>query len=237
MLRFRITLAHNLQFLSSSTAKKVVYAYNGFQGVKRNESGAIFPSNEGFCPKLSSQKNQPKEFQMEEKINTLTDAEKSEKCHELIEDIKTCMLTTHCTTKHFDSRPMQAIVEDDSNDIWFFTSKNTITVKQIANNSNVHLAFGCPEKNSYLSVSGVAELNDDMMTIKRLWNPMMKAWFPEGYTDPSIILIKVHPKYAEYWDTASSSLVQLYGLVKSAFTGETPYAKRDDKTHSEVKLQ
>lgn len=173
---------------------------------------------------------------MDQKINTMTDAEKSEKCQELIADIKTCMLTTHCTTKHFDSRPMQAVTEEGSDTVWFFTSKNTVTVKQIANNPNVHLAFACPEKNSFLSVSGLAELNDDIMTIKRLWNPMMKAWFPNGYTDPSIILVKVQPQYAEYWDTASSTLVTLYGMVKSAITGETPYQQRDDKVHSEVKM-
>ena len=53
-----------------------------------------------------------------------------------------------------------------------------------------------------------------------VWHPALRTWFPEGKDDPSIALIRVHPAKGEYWDSPSSTFVQLYGSVKAALTGQ-----------------
>ena len=39
--------------------------------------------------------------------------------------------------------------------------------------------------------------------------------------EPDIALLKVDVEQAEYWDSASSTMVQLVGLLKAVTTGET----------------
>ena len=56
--------------------------------------------------------------------------------------------------------------------------------------------------------------------IEKLWNPALLAWFPEGMTDPSIVLLKVHVEEAEYWDSPSSAVVQVLGFAKAVLTGK-----------------
>ncbi|MFI7546199.1 pyridoxamine 5'-phosphate oxidase family protein [Actinoplanes sp. NPDC049599] len=39
----------------------------------------------------------------------------------------------------------------------------------------------------------------DRAKVEELWNPMLKAWFPEGLETPDLRLIKVHAETAECW--------------------------------------
>jgi general stress protein 26 len=55
--------------------------------------------------------------------------------------------------------------------------------------------------------------------MEELWNPILKAWFPKGLDDPNIILLKVSVEAAEYWDSTSSTIVQVAGFIKALVTG------------------
>ena len=50
----------------------------------------------------------------------------------------------------------------------------------------------------------------------------MEAWLPEGPDDPNVVLIKVDPHTAEYWDTPGGRVASLLSFVKAKVTGE-PY--------------
>jgi general stress protein 26 len=54
-----------------------------------------------------------------------------------------------------------------------------------------------------------------------LWNPIYKAWFPEGLDDPTLCLLKISVEEAEYWDSPNSKLVQIAGFVKALVTGQS----------------
>ena len=69
---------------------------------------------------------------------------------------------------------------------------------------------------------GVAEVVRDKAVIDDKWSEGVRAWFPDGKDDPSL---DPHPRQAgrgEYWDSPSSTFVQLYGYVKSTLTGQPP---------------
>ncbi len=57
--------------------------------------------------------------------------------------------------------------------------------------------------------------------MKELWSPILKAWFPDGLDQPDLSMIKVEIEQAEYWETTSGKLVQLFGFVKALATGES----------------
>lgn len=104
--------------------------------------------------------------------------------------------------------------------IWFFTKDDTPKVDELQNNTQVNLSYADPDDSLYVSVSGRASVIKDKAKAAELWNPALKAWFPQGLEDPHLVLIKVEADMAEYWDSPSNRMVQLFGMVKAAITGE-----------------
>ncbi|HVE56672.1 MAG TPA: pyridoxamine 5'-phosphate oxidase family protein [Pyrinomonadaceae bacterium] len=146
--------------------------------------------------------------------------ESIEKLKGLIEDIDFAMLTTHANGK-LRSRPMSTQEFEFDGDLWFFTSDQTHKVEEIEKDNEVNVAYSKPEDNVYISVSGTASIVKDRDKIEELWNPILKAWFPKGLDDPSLCLLKVSVEEAEYWDSPSSTLVQIAGFVKALVTGQS----------------
>jgi general stress protein 26 len=146
--------------------------------------------------------------------------ESIEKLKGLIEDIDFAMLTTHANGK-LRSRPMSTQKFDFDGDLWFFTSDQTHKVEEIEKDNEVNVAYSKPEDNTYISVSGTASIVNDRDKIEELWNPILKAWFPKGLDDPTLCLLKVTVEEAEYWDSPSSTLVQIAGFVKALVTGQS----------------
>jgi general stress protein 26 len=140
------------------------------------------------------------------------------KLKELLEGIDFCMLTT-IDSGNLRSRPMSTQKLEFDGELWFFTSDNTHKIEEIQKDDRVNVAYSQPNENRYVSVSGRAEMVKDRAKIEELWNPIHKAWFPEGLDDPHLCLLRVDVEQAEYWDAPNSKIVQLYGLVKALATG------------------
>ena len=157
--------------------------------------------------------------------------ESIEKVNDLIKDVQIAMLTT-IDGGTLRSRPMQTQEAEFDGDLWFFTSTDTHKTDEIGKDNRVNVAYASPSDNTYVSVSGTASLVNDKEKIEELWNPILKAWFPKGLDDPTLILLKVSVEQAEYWDSASSTVVQVVGFVKALVTGE----RADGGDHGKVNL-
>ena len=151
----------------------------------------------------------------------MEDARKNsiEKIRKLTEKIDFCMLTT-IDAGHMRSRPMSTQQTEFDGDLWFFTSDNTHKIDEIAKDNRVCAAYSKPDSDTYVSISGSAEMVKDRAKMEELWSPILKAWFPDGLEDPHLCLLKVTAEQAEYWDSPSGKLVQLFGFVKAIATGE-----------------
>ncbi len=84
----------------------------------------------------------------------------------------------------------------------------------------VNLSFADPGDNAYVSVSGTAQILRDRQKMEALWNPIYKAWFPDGLDDPNLTLLKISTTQAEYWDSPNGKVVQLVGFAKAMLTGK-----------------
>jgi general stress protein 26 len=153
------------------------------------------------------------------------------KLNELVKDIRIAMLTTIREDGMPHSRPMATQQMETDGDLWFFTGWSTHKAREIEVLPLVNVAYADPNGNTYVSVSGRAQLLRDQAKAKELWNPFYRAWFPNGLEDPDLALLKVTVEHVEYWDAPSGTMVQLAGLVKSVVTGKT--AKVD---HGELEL-
>ena len=161
--------------------------------------------------------------------NTKTREEAIEKLNSLIEDIDFAMLTTVDTDGVLRSRPMSTQEAEFNGTLWFFTSDKTHKVEEIERDNRVNASYAKPEDNVYVSVSGAASITKDRAKMEELWNPILKAWFPKGLDDPNICLLKVDVEQAEYWDSPSSTLVQIAGFIKALATGQRADGGENEK--------
>ncbi len=144
---------------------------------------------------------------------------------ELIKDINFAMLSTIGPDGSLRSRPMGTQEIDlEHGLLWFFTAVDSPKVNEIASDHEVGLTYAEPAKQKYVSVSGRAHLVRDPAKARKLWTPLAKAWFPGGVDDPRLALLRVHATAAEYWDSPSSKMVQLFGLAQAAITGHPSHA-------------
>jgi general stress protein 26 len=144
-----------------------------------------------------------------------------EKLGELIKEVKMAMLTTIDEDGSLRSRPMATSKAKFDGYLWFFTRGSSPKVEEIDKHVEVNLSYADPGSNTYVSVSGKAQTIHDKAKATELWNPILKAWFPDGLEDPDLALLRVKVEKAEYWDSPSSKVVQLIGYVKAVTTGQT----------------
>jgi general stress protein 26 len=154
-----------------------------------------------------------------------------DKLNELIKDVKICMMITH-DNHAIKGRPMATTEASEDGALWFFTSSSSAKYDEILSDSEIALSYSNPSSNTYVIVNGTAEISRDKNKIRDLWNPFLKAWFPEGVDDPHLVLIKVEPYKAEYWDSSSSTMVVFFNMLKSIISGKQP----DEGKHGEISL-
>lgn len=143
------------------------------------------------------------------------------KLRDMIKDIQFAMLTTVEDDGTLRSRPMATQQAEGDDDLWFFTYGGAPKAEEVRGDDRVNASFSDNKGTRWISVSGRASVVRDRAKIEELWQPILKAWFPKGLDEPDLALLKVDVEQAEYWDSASSKMVQLVGLVKSLATGES----------------
>jgi general stress protein 26 len=150
----------------------------------------------------------------------MNDQENVAKLAKLIKGVRVAMLTTVEADGCLRSRPMHTQENYFDGTLWFFTWVDSAKVHEIEHDQHVNLSYADPSEQVYVSVSGRARLVRDRAKIEELWNPVHKAWFPQGVDDPNIGLLRVDVEKAEYWDSPSSKVVQLIGFTKAMLTGK-----------------
>ncbi|MFF5172030.1 pyridoxamine 5'-phosphate oxidase family protein [Micromonospora sp. NPDC000089] len=153
-----------------------------------------------------------------------TTADDRNRVTELIRKARIGMLTTIGLDGRMVSRPMGLQEAEFDGDLWFFAYADSAKVRQLRVNPEVNVAFSDQKHNAWVSISGTAQEGFDRARAEQLWNPILKAWFPDGLDTPGLTLIKVHASSAEYWDSPSSTVVNLFGFAKAAVTGTPPKA-------------
>jgi general stress protein 26 len=150
----------------------------------------------------------------------LDNKEALKKLKELVEEIRICMFVTNTTGSHEHTRPMATIETEDNGTLWFYTDIRSIKVEEVNNQHTVHLVYAHPGKDSYVDVWGSAEIITDRQQVVDKWSPIVKAWFPDGVTDPNLALLKVQPYEAYYWEAKSGKMIEFLKMAASIVTGK-----------------
>ncbi|RYY99884.1 MAG: hypothetical protein EOO11_03460 [Chitinophagaceae bacterium] len=154
----------------------------------------------------------------------LQNEEAQAKLKKLVEEIRVCMFITNADDAVDHTRPMSVVDVDSDGKLWFFTDIRSIKVEEVATSRKVHLTFAHPGKESYLDLWGASHVVTDRALIKEKWNPIVKAWFPNGPEDPNVALLHVHPERCYYWDAETGKMVQFLKMAVGAVTGNSKIA-------------
>ena len=150
----------------------------------------------------------------------LDNTEALKKFKHLVDDIKTCMFITNTAGINEHTRPMATIEVEDDGTLWFYTDVRSVKVEEVADQHTVHLVYAHPGKSVYLDVWGRATVITDRQQIVDKWSPIVKAWFPDGITDPNLALLKVQPQETYYWEAESGKMVQFFKMAASIVAGK-----------------
>ena len=154
-----------------------------------------------------------------------------EKLWSMVKKHKFAMMTTLRAGEELHSRPMTTIEHDSDDSLWFFAAADSTTAEDLTRHAQVCLSYADTSKPDFVCVSGHANVVEDKAKKRALWSKGVEAWFPQGPDSSDVVLVQVMPQHAEFWDTKSSKLVQLFSYARAAATGKPP---RDVGEHRDV---
>lgn len=155
----------------------------------------------------------------EKNYKELSGREGQEKIADLVKGIHIAMMMTVAKDGTISSRPMAVQNKPFDGTLWFLTRSTSEKVEDIEDDQHVTLSFAEPSDSKYLVLKGRAAVSQDRGKIKELWNPMYKAWFPNGPDDPEIAVLRVQVSEADYWEASSSKVVMMARYAAAAVTG------------------
>jgi len=140
---------------------------------------------------------------------------------DVLKGFDTAMLVTHSSGNGLHARPMAVAELRPGADMYFSTSLQSPKIAEISSNPAVAVTF--QSRSQFASVYGNAYVVRDRALIERLWSEAWRVWFPGGKHDPSLCLIRVEAREAEYWDNAGTQGIKyVLEAVKAYAKGETP---------------
>jgi general stress protein 26 len=149
-----------------------------------------------------------------------------------IDQFETAMLSTRSLQGDLRARPMMIAGHEPGGVILFVSGAGDEKLKEILETPAVVVTM--QSEGQYLSISGSAVLDTDQVKLDQLWAPSWRLWFPAGSGDPDLVLIRIEPSAAEYWDrTGANRLEFLWRAGKALLQREKT---RDDELSGHAKV-
>lgn len=136
-----------------------------------------------------------------------------------IEDNRTGMLGLMRDDQHF--QPMTAFVERDTNQIWFFTYKDT-DLAEAAGQGGGHAMFVYQGKDIQACIGGELTVRQDAARMEKYWSPVVAAWYPEGKDDPRLTMLCLDCHDAQVWVTEAGPLRFAFEIAKANASKSRP---------------
>lgn len=154
---------------------------------------------------------------------------------QLIADFDDAMLVTTSLQGRLRARPMAIAGHYEGGLLYFATRAEDEKLEEVLNHPEVAVTMQADQR--FLSITGAARVETDIQLARKLWNPSMKLWFPEGAEDPQLTLILVEPLRAEYWDRAGLHRLEfLWRAGKALMRGSLP-EQEPQEMHAKVDLE
>ena len=152
---------------------------------------------------------------------------------ELIESVRYTMFTSLGPDGTLRARPLTTLKIERGTALQFVfvIPADGDIAREVSADPRVNLSYANPSKDIYASVAATAELSEDLVRKRALWNAMVQAWFPGGPDDPASVLLVAELDGAEYWHVEQGKVAQVFQMLKAAARGTQPTL---DSEHSKI---
>jgi len=123
--------------------------------------------------------------------------------HQAIEVIRKCgkaVFTTIDGSGFPQSRIMENAGIDDDFTIYFVTERSMGKTRQVYSNPRVSAYWVDSDTWKNVHIKGTAVVTENHGLKEKLWNEQLAGYFPQGPTDPALVVIVVKPHTVEYAD-------------------------------------
>jgi general stress protein 26 len=113
---------------------------------------------------------------------------------ETIADVPHCWLATRSADGGTNARAVKSTAGAPGDDEWtrrFLVRRESRKVSEMREAPRVTLAYQHPSGNAYVALGGRATIVEDNAEMRSLWPSSMDAFFPDGFADANMIVIRV----------------------------------------------
>lgn len=147
-----------------------------------------------------------------------TQAEVEERLWQELTKNQIGMLGVFGDPHHF--QPMTAFPEPETNQLWFFTYKDTDLARTAA--AGGRAAFILQTRDVYACIDGAVALDHDHARMDKYWNAMVAAWYPDGKDDPRLTMVRLDCTDAAVWLTEVGPARYAWEIVRANMSHRTP---------------
>jgi general stress protein 26 len=131
----------------------------------------------------------------------------AEKLAEIVAAFDVAMLVSVDGAGSLRARPMSIANDDEAtrppHRFTFVASRHASLVSSMRAQADICVTM--QDANRYVCLGGRATTQDNHARAERLWSKPMERWFPNGPSDPDIVLIDCDMDFAEYWDVTGTA--------------------------------
>ena len=141
-------------------------------------------------PAMTTVSPTPDEQMTDEKIERWLAA-----ARETIATVRHCWLATRAEDSGANARAVRAHSGAPGGDEWnrrFLVRRGSRKVGEINRDPRVTLAYQDNTGDAYVALGGIASLIEDRSEMRALWPAGADAFFPEGYADANMIVVRVN---------------------------------------------
>ena len=130
-----------------------------------------------------------------------------------IAETKFGMIAPDGTGEHF--QPMTTFAEPETGKLWFYTRDDTDLARAAERGSNATYVLASKDRELQASIKGRLSATRDQLHIDKFWSPNVSAWFPNGKSDPHLIMLCFDASDAQIWVSDDNPLKFGFEMLKS----------------------
>lgn len=113
------------------------------------------------------------------------------------------------------SLPMTAQFEGRQGPIWFYGSRSSRLVEGLTSTNDAMAQYVGEGHKLFACISGMLTIDNNPAIIDKYWTKSVAAWFPQGKSDPDLVMLRFDPGNIAIWQADLS----LMGKIRMMFGG------------------
>ena len=124
----------------------------------------------------------------------------------LVDDLTFCVAATTGEGGDVSARIIQPLTLQDDWTVNTITNRQCRKVREIEHSGRMTLLYQHDQDKSYVTLTGRAEIVEDLDLKRSIWKPAHYRWNPEGPDDPATVFVRLHTERIEMWSAAHEVL-------------------------------